>query len=59
MSNIPFYKTVMGRQFFEQQVPQFLKEMRLLRKANERIADALEKERAEDSKPDLGKEDKE
>jgi uncharacterized protein YukE len=55
MSNIPFYKTVMGRQFFEQQVPQILQEVKRIRKAMEQIASALEKN--SDDKPE--QEDKE
>ncbi len=43
MSDIPFYKTVMGHRFFERDVPALLKQLDKLVGNLERIALALEK----------------
>ena len=43
MSDIPFYKTVMGHRFFEGHVPAFLRQLEKLVGNLERIALALEK----------------
>lgn len=43
MSEIPFYRTVMGHRFFERDVPSFLTQLEKLVGNLERIALALEK----------------
>jgi hypothetical protein len=44
--NLPFGKTVAGRELLEKHVPDALKELRRLRIATERIAAALEAQAA-------------
>ena len=43
MRDIPFEKTVAGKYFLEKQIPDFLRELKKLREATERIALALER----------------
>ncbi len=50
MSEIPFVKTVAGRQLVEKDVSNFIREIRLLRRAAERIAAALETKTTPDTK---------
>jgi hypothetical protein len=43
MSDIPFYNTIMGRRFYERDVPALVEQLRALNANLDRIAKALER----------------